>query len=69
MWLARALGYQYMTKRLRPRIARGIEAAVRTADEAGEACAACEHALTVLSRTAEIQKAWGYKKALGTRWR
>ncbi|CAM9630803.1 unnamed protein product, partial [Ectocarpus sp. 12 AP-2014] len=34
-WLTRAFAYQFMFKRLRPRIARGIEAAVRKADEAG----------------------------------
>lgn len=45
-WLTRATGYQFMFKRLRPRIARGIEVAVRKADEAGEMCAvvfACAH--------------------------
>ena len=35
-WLSRALGYQFMIKALRPRIARGIEATVREADKIGK---------------------------------
>lgn len=35
MWLSRAMGYQFMIKALRRRIACGIKDAVRKADEAG----------------------------------
>lgn len=35
-WLSRAFGYQFMIKALRPRIAGGIEAAVREADNLGK---------------------------------